>query len=176
MIAPERLANRGRFIGCEMQHEWPIYDVLNDILLPNSHVKTIVEIGTGHGALTLVLGLFGLKINAQVLTVDINPGISNDVVPLFNRIGITRLIGDEYANDIQGIIGGWIGTEPTYCLCDGHNKDHELRLWSSRLPATSIISVHDWLDAVQPARVPAGLEPYRPEDWERARLATWRVP
>ena len=176
MITPERLANRGRFIGCTMQHEWPIYDVLNDILLPNSHVESIVEIGTGHGALTLVLGLFGLKLDAPVLTIDINPDLSADALPLFERIGITRYIGDEYAEDTQQVIEDWIGGEPTYCLCDGHNKDHELRLWSKRIPVTSIISVHDWLDAVLPARVPEELEPCRPDDWDKARLATWRVP
>jgi len=176
MIPQERLDNRGRFVGCEMQHEWPLYDVLNDILLPNSHIQTIVEIGTGHGALTLVLGLFGVKIDAKVLTIDIDPALSDDAVGFFDHLDITRLTGNEYAEEVMSAIEKWVGLDPTYVLCDGDNKDWELRYWWSRLPQGSLISVHDWGDAVKPARVPVELEPYRPEDWDRARLATWRVP
>lgn len=172
---PELVAERGNFVGCEMQHEWSLHGTLNDIILPNSHVETIIEIGTGYGALTLVLGLFGLKISAKVFTIDINPEISNDALPLFEHLKITRLIANEHIDETHEIMRSWFGNKPTYLLCDGQNKDHELRLWSHQLPEKSIISVHDWPDAVKPHRVPESLTPYRPEDWEKARLATWTV-
>lgn len=174
-VKPELLADRGRFIGCEMQHEWPLHDVLNDILLPNGHINRIVEIGTGHGALSIVLGLFAIKIDAKIMTVDIDPALSDDSIKLFKYLKIRRLIGDEYGKKAKDFIKNFIFDEPTYMLCDGHNKDWELRYWHCRLNKGSLISVHDWLDAVKPHRVPESLIPYKPEDWDRSRLATWRI-
>ena len=58
------------FIGQEMQHNYYLYYTIDNIMIDNPNISGIVEIGTGFGALTTFLGLWGINRNIPVLSVD----------------------------------------------------------------------------------------------------------
>ena len=76
------------FVGQYMQHNYWLYHMLDNIIENNPQIKSIVEIGTGYGALTTVLGLYGIKKNIPVFTVDIYPKFSQSVWPIFKALNV----------------------------------------------------------------------------------------
>jgi len=132
------------FIGQYMQHNYWLYHVLDDIIENNPQIKSIVEIGTGHGALTTVLGLYGIKKNISVFTVDINPKLSQPVWSIFKALNVRNHDGNVFSDVIISKIDSIINSQPTYIICDGGNKPKEFNFWVPKIPIGSIISAHDW--------------------------------
>lgn len=157
------------FIGQCMQHNYWLYYMLDDIIVNNSQIKSIVEIGTGHGALTTVLGLHGIKKNIPVFTVDINSKKSQPVWPIFKALEVQFHNGNVFNDDIVNKINAVIKNQPTYIICDGGNKPKEFNFWAPKIPVGSIISVHDWGIEISMKHIKdvviRYLEPYKPKRW-----------
>lgn len=138
------------FLGVRQQHNYWLYKMLDDVIARSPHIGSIVEIGTGGGALTAVLGLHGLKLKIPVLSVDINQGRSLDLHDTLDAIKVKRVEIDEFSPVCFDIITKHIGYKPTLLFCDGGCKKKEVNLWAPRLPHGSIIGCHDWTVEVQP--------------------------
>lgn len=157
------------FIGQYMQHNYYEYHVLDDIIVNNSQIKSIIEIGTGYGALSIVLGLHGIKKNINIYTVDINSELSKHILPIFKALNIQYDYCDCFNSFIIDKINNIINNQPTYIICDGGNKIKEFNFWAPRIPIGSIISAHDWqveisMDNIKEV-VDKYLQPYKPERW-----------
>lgn len=157
------------FIGQYMQHNYWLYYMLDDIIGSNSQIKSIIEIGTGYGALTIVLGLYGIKNRIPVFTVDINPELSKSIQHIFDVLHIQYNYGDCFNNDIITKIDNIIGSQPTYIICDGGDKSKEFNFWAPKIPVDSIISAHDWQAAISMEDIKDIVDkcfiPYKSERW-----------
>lgn len=167
------------FIGVRQQHNYWLYKVLDEVMQANSQIRSIVEIGTGNGALTMVLGLWGVKLSVPVLSVDINQGLSAKIHAVLDRIGVARLEADERGDTCRDAITACIAGKPCLLICDGGNKPEELRTWAPRLPAGSVIAGHDWSVEIHDEDVAniTNIEPLFPEKWmeENVQMAWWTI-
>jgi hypothetical protein len=165
------------FLGQRMQHSYYLWHELNNQLLNHRHIASVVEIGTGTGALTTLFGLFGFLTEKRVLTIDWDENLSRKLHDVFELLSIETIWGDEWDEDNIATIEEFINGEPTYVFCDGGDKPRELAFWARGIPATSLISVHDWGTEVFPDDVPEGLTPYREDYWNVMNIltATWSV-
>ena len=161
------------FMGQYMQHNYWLYYVLDDIIENNPQIKSIIEIGTGHGALTIILGLYGIKKGIPVFTIDINPKLSQPVWQIFSVLHIQQNSGDVFSNEIVSKIDSIINKQPAYIICDGGNKPKEFDFWSPRIPVGSIISAHDWGVEISMNNI-KGIDnyitAYKPEKWNEMNI------
>jgi Fe-S oxidoreductase len=106
---------------------------------------------------------------------DIDPDLSRRLHPLFRKLDIQTYWQDENSKITKEYIKRFIDENMCYVFCDGGNKVEELNYWSKHIPVGSLISVHDWLNEVQPSDVPEGLTPYRKDYWNimNIQTATW---
>lgn len=162
------------FVGQYMQHNYWLYYILDDIIGNNQQIRSIVEIGTGHGALAIVLGLHGIKKNIHVFTVDKNPKLSQPVWPIFKTLNVQYHNGDAFSDAIISKIKTVINNRPTYIICDGGNKPKEFNFWAPRIPVDSVISAHDWKVEISMNHikdiVDKYLQPYKPEKWTEMNI------
>ena len=158
------------FLGQHMQHNYWLYYLLDDIIGSNPQIRSIVELGTGFGALTIVLGLHAVSLNIPMYSVDIDATKSEAVWPLFDQLRIHHVEGDAFSDKIIAEIENFIAGQCTYVVCDDGNKIREFKLWSPKIPIGSLISVHDWDDEIcmeDIANIVNGkvFESYKPERW-----------
>lgn len=158
------------FIGQYMQHNYYLYYVIDDIML-NNNIDGIVEMGTGCGALTLVLGLWGIKKNIPVLTIDNIREKSQEILPIFKALNIDSYIGDENNEKTINYIEKFIDNKKILFICDGGNKTNEFKVWSPKLSIDSIICIHDWNIECSLKNINIDLyEPYKRELWEKMNV------
>lgn len=153
-----------------MQHNYYEYYVLDDIVDNNPQIKSIIEIGTGYGALTIVLGLYGIKKSIPVYTIDMNPKLSVSVWPIFKALNVQYDNNDCFRDTVIIKIDQIINNQPTYIICDGGNKIKEFNFWAPKIPVGSIISVHDWqveisMNDIKEVVDKYLLQQYKPERW-----------
>ncbi len=131
------------FIGRRMQHNYYLYYIIDKIMLDNPSISGIVEIGTGRGALTTVLGLWGISRNIPVLSVDREKLYDERI---FDSLRITHLQMDEFSEELKDNVLSFVKSVKGQVLfiCDGGDKVREFNLWTSLLPSNSIIAIHDW--------------------------------
>ncbi len=163
-----------RHLLANMQHNYWLYYILDDIIENNSQIKSIIEIGTGYGALTTVLGLHGIKKNIPVFTVDINLKLSQPIWSIFNMLNIKHYEGDIFNDNIISKINSIVNNQPTYIICDGGNKPKEFNFWTPKIPIGSIISAHDWGVEISMNNikdiVDKNLQFYKPERWNEMNI------
>jgi hypothetical protein len=129
------------FIGRLMQHNYRVYHILDGVFKIAPNLGAIVEIGTGCGALTTYLGLWGLHLNIPVLTVD--NVRSTDTDAFLQRLGVTVLDGDVFSTEVYRKIKEFVGQRPVFLLCDGGAKQREFDTWARLLVSGSFIAAHD---------------------------------
>lgn len=162
------------FIGQYQQHNYYLYYVIDRIMSKNPQITKIIELGTGYGALTMVLGLWGIKRSIPVYTVDIAPVKIKPIEPILQRLDVQVLTKDIYAqntiNDLQKIINN----EPVLLVCDGLDKSIEINTWVPLLPIHSIICGHDYRTECIPEKIKditeKHCEPFEPENWEKLNV------
>lgn len=155
------------FIGQSMQHNYWLYATVDKVMLENPQIQSIVEIGTGNGALTTVFGLWGLKKNIPILSID---HVKRHDENILNKLNVEFIHGDEFSEETKNKILSVIGDKPTWLYCDGGSKRNEFRNFAPLLPKDSIVSAHDLgmefsyeIDAQD--LVPHIVTPYRKEYW-----------
>ena len=173
MIPYEEKSERGipwhtTFIGQLMQHNYWLYSVVDKVMVENPDIKSIVEIGTGCGALTTIFGLWGINRNIPVLSIDHQEHLHNKTI--LNKLGVNLLCADEFADSTREHILNTINNQKTWLYCDGGYKMKEFSSFAEALPKGSIISAHDlgveFNAEVAMSSVPPGtVEPYKKELW-----------
>ncbi len=151
-----------------MQHNYWLYAIIDRVMAANPQIKSIVELGTGAGAVSTVFGLWGLKKEMPVLTFDnVVRHDTKMLAALKVRFCQLDIFGEEAATEIQSCIGD----SPTWLFCDGGFKGKELQTFSPNLPQGSIVSAHDLGTEFRHeyhAKVLCQdkvIEPYHPEWW-----------
>jgi hypothetical protein len=130
------------FAGQYMQHNYYLYHVLDLIFKDNPSISGIVEIGTGHGALTSVLGLIGISKHIPVITVDTEKIFDESI---FQALCISYYQLDCFSSEFKAIISSFISSHgPILFICDGGDKKVEFNYFAPMLKQDSIIAAHDW--------------------------------
>lgn len=168
------------FLGQRMGHNYYLYYLLDLVFQQNPQLRSVIEIGTGHGAMTTVLGLWGVKLGIPVMTIDCNDGLYDKKI--FEHMGICFVKGDEFDAAIISSIRAHFW-KPTFLICDGGNKPREFNMWAPQIPPGSVIAAHDWGAEIteQDVRHTVDLysmEPFLPEKWDHlnVQFAMWRKP
>lgn len=168
------------FTGRKMQHNYYLYKIIDGIMCDNPNLAGIIEIGTGYGALTTYLALWGIKYDIPVLTVDHQE--MHDT-RLFKQLNINYIQMDEFSPKFEQIVRLFLckAKGPILFICDGGNKIKEFNLFASILPTDSIIAVHDWtIEATLPdieKAVNNYCIPYNKEMWNlmNVQFATFKI-
>jgi hypothetical protein len=160
------------FIGKLMQHNYWLYAVVDKVMVANPQIRSIIEIGTGNGALTTVFGLWGIKRNIPVLTIDHQLLYDKDIL---SKLGVEVLQTDEFLDSTKEKILSVINNEPTWVYCDGGFKTKEFLTYAPLIPVNSIISAHDlgveFSDKLALQQLgPNIVEPYQKELWTELNI------
>lgn len=139
-MSAEALPWHTTLLGQYMQHNYWIYNIIDKVMLMNPQIKSIVEIGTGSGCVTTIFGLWGVKRNIPVVSID---NVIRHDTSIFKRLGIDFWNVDENTPETKQRILDRIGNKPTWIYCDGCCKSKELNTYSHIIPTNSIISAHD---------------------------------
>ena len=149
------------FMGARMQHGWSLYSVIDDLMHQNPQIETLVEIGTGGGALSVVLALHAVRRDSHLLTFDIQTrGYKPSVDKVFEKLGVEFVEEDVFDNVER--IKKHVGGKPTFLFCDGGNKYKEFKTFAPLLPSGSVIAAHDYGDEILPAQMGELTEGYEP--------------
>jgi 23S rRNA U2552 (ribose-2'-O)-methylase RlmE/FtsJ len=160
------------FVGTTMQSNYRLYycvDRIMELFTPSS----IIEIGTARGALATYLGLWGLKLNVPVVTLDI---VDIREFPL-GKIGVQFLQLNCFEEMTKEIVLSHINNKPTLLICDGGDKQKEFIEYVPLVPSGSVIMAHDYgvefhLENVQ--SVMHLVEPVLRDRWnEMGNQAVW---
>lgn len=167
------------FVGQYMQHNYRLYHILDSIFLENPQITRIVEMGTGNGALSVFLGLWGIKKGIPLLTNDIS--LMHDT-KLFSYLKINFIQGDENSLDIKEKIECFLDKRACLFICDGASggKETEFKYWVNKLSSSSIIAAHDLGNEFQVCNIAECLylcEPYKVERWleMNAQMAFFKI-
>ena len=135
------------FLGVRMQHNYGLYRVIDDILRKNPQIERFVEVGTGGGALSVILALHAVQRGSHLLTFDIQTrGHKPKVDVVFEKLDV-EFVEEDVFDNIERIEKDMDG-RPTFFFCDGGNKKKEFKWFSPRIPSGSIIAAHDYGDEV----------------------------
>lgn len=155
------------FIGQFMQHNYWLYNIVDIVMTNNPQIQSIIEIGTGRGALTSVFGLWGLKKNITVVSIDQQKLYDEN---LLKKLNVVLLTQDEFSESTKEYILSTINNKPTWIYCDGGHKINEFVTYAPLIPSNSIISAHDFniefFDSIALNQLgPNIVEPYLTELW-----------
>jgi cephalosporin hydroxylase len=154
------------FIGQGMQHNYWLHAIIDRIMVAETQIQSIIEIGTGAGALTMMFGLWAVKRRGKVLTID---KVNRHDAELFRWLDIDFIETDEMGPRAQMFIDHWKAlNEPLLLFCDGGCKRNEFRHYGPQMPVGSIVCAHDlgmeFRHEIDAYDVP-GLVKYHPEWW-----------
>jgi hypothetical protein len=162
------------FIGQYQQHNYYLYYVIDRIMNQNSQITKIIELGTGYGALTMVLGLWGIKKNIPVYTVDIRPNKIEPIQNVLDCLKVIVLAKDIYSDETTKYLQSIIGNEPVLMICDGLDKSIEMNTWVPLLPNNSIVCGHDYRTECIPEKIKDITDkhciPFEEENWEKLNV------
>jgi len=167
---PKKLRWHNTFIGVRQQHTYWLYKVIDDILMEHPQILKFVEIGTGGGALSLVLGMHAAQVYDFLLTFDTKYSRHDDLSLLFDCLGINAIEADCFSSLAIKHIRQHIGYLPTFFFCDGDHKAKEMATFTPLLPSGSIIAAHDFEVEFQYSDIVGvikkySLEPLHEEEW-----------
>lgn len=166
--------------GQYMQHNYYLHYLIDVIMKENPQIKSIVELGTAYGALTLTLGLWGVKLGIPVITVDINPAKITPIKKVFDKLDVLVLTADQFKQETIDSLQKFIGNQPTLFIADGAIKDWEVNTWAPLLPNGSIITGHDLDTELHIDKVKSitdkHCEEFHPELWRtlNVQFAMWK--
>ena len=120
--------------------------ILFDTLFKNfinkgEKIGRIIEIGTAHGGLSVLFGVFALTCGCKAITYDIED--TPNYKDLFVRLGVDFRKRDVFASE-QEIVSDIQGEGKTVLFCDGGNKTEEFRRFAPHLKIGDVIVAHDY--------------------------------
>lgn len=156
------------FLGQRQQHTYWLYKIIDDVVTANPQIERFVEIGTGVGALSVILALHAVQRGHHLLTFDNRPELHDSLLPVFRALNVKDSALDHW--DCLGVIKIFIDNRPTFFFCDGGDKSREFNLYAPHLASGSVIAAHDYGMEFQPEDIEETvsklkLEPLQLEDW-----------
>ena len=131
-----------KFLGVRVQHSPNELEYLLGFL-QRENPKTIVEIGTARGGLSIILGTWALKNDAKVITVDIKKTVRHRFHgSLLEILGIELITGDAWKPQTVTQIQEKL-VPPVFIYCDGGNKVIDFRTYAPLLVEGDTIAAHD---------------------------------
>lgn len=158
------------FLGVRQQHTYWLYKVIDDVLMENPGIKKFVEIGTGNGALSAVLGFHAVTRGGSLFTIDKQErGDLYKLKPLFDELPVQIVRGDCFEATEQ--IKEYMGDDPCFFFCDGDDKPKQFNHFTPLIPAGSVIAAHDFtnefdLEDIKDTVDKYELTPLVPDDWD----------
>lgn len=164
------------FVGQKAAHSPYVYHIVSRVLQSNP-VYSIIELGTYHGALTMYLGMWGVRLDVPVYSFDIEPNLADGCVDVLDRLGVQTFAKDVLDPGVVQRIISLMDDKPTYLVIDGGDKPAEFKTYVPLIPVGSVVSVHDWGTEILPEDIRVdgvGYEQFEVADWRRfgANLAT----
>lgn len=167
----------GTFFRSSIQQCWADLAIW-EILLNKHELSSLLELGTGHGAMSIFLLCQCIQRGIEFQTIDrsIPPRL---YAPLPELLGLkdrfTR--GDVFAG---GHVERFIQTlpKPLLLFCDNGDKRREFKMFVPLLEPGDFVAVHDWGQEIDRADVEGySTEPIMQEDCEKWRSITrfWRI-
>ena len=158
------------FVGQRQQHNYWTYHIIGETLKSNPQIRGIVEIGTGCGALTMLLGCWARRLNVPIMTWDVAPSQALPVRQVLDALQVQVCVGDCFEHEHSKKIEQFLAeVGPVYLLCDGGNKAKEMAHFGPGLHQGSLISGHDWECELDEGDIQGllqhGFSRYRPETW-----------
>lgn len=158
------------FIGAKQQHTYWLYKVIDDILVSNPQIGRFIEIGTGQGALSIVLGLHSLARNTKLLTFDTQIRFSKSTQSIFDALSVKLIKDNCFTESSISDVIDWIGITPTFIFCDGDDKPREFNTFSQIVPRGSVIAAHDYSVEIKDSDIEEAvkcfnLRPLCKEEW-----------
>jgi len=132
----------GRHMAQEPQ-DIPIWDKFFD----TCPIKSLIELGTGHGGMTLYFGLQCHKRGVEFYTFD-NVQSTDFAMPIEQEIGLAKaftlidIFSDEGTTQIKGLIENC--PKPLAIFFDNGNKPREWSLFAHLTSPGDFCAVHDW--------------------------------
>ena len=132
------------FLGVRQQHNYALYSSIDEVL-QNEPIERFVELGTGAGALSVILGLHAIQRNTHLLTFDYQTrGEKPKLDDVFKALHIEFIQANFF--DWIKYIQSYIQDKPCFLFCDGDDKAREFNTFAPILPVGSIIAAHDYGD------------------------------
>ncbi|MHC4397441.1 MAG: hypothetical protein ACYS1A_17510 [Planctomycetota bacterium] len=158
------------FIGSKMGHNFYLHYLIDVIFSRFRDLRGILELGTGHGALTLVLGLWAQKRTIPIMSID--KADRHQQGKLFQLLKIRWLKANHFESNTMDIIELFMELNaPTLLVCDGGDKIAEFNTFVPLLQKESIIIAHDWNVEIQMSDINTTVvkycEVFIPNHWER---------
>jgi hypothetical protein len=159
------------FMGQGQQHTYWLYKVIDDVFHQEKQIERVVELGTGSGALSVVLGLHAQRIGSHLLTIDHKKSWQR-IDGLFKLLKIEYYEWDISALPTVCLIQNFIGDRPSLVFCDGGNKKWEFNNYAIDIPPGSVIAAHDWtreikMEHIEQTVKEQNLIPLFEEEWNR---------
>ena len=161
------------FVGQYAGTNFYCFDIMSRVFKDYPDIKSIVELGTFCGTMTMYLGLWGLRLGIPVHTFDIEPNNSAPVHGVFEALGIQTHWIDVFTKEgMQEVIDCL--PEPGYLFCDGGDKQREFDTFAPIVPTGTVISCHDWGTECKVMDGSILRLNYNPRDWTQhdSMLAT----
>lgn len=141
--------------------------MLEQILSDNKDVTRIVELGTGHGGLTLFWGLQMKMRGGKVLTFDTREisDVLNRNLRFFNIIFQRKNVFDQAT--VQ-CVREFIRDGRALIFCDDGDKPREVLLYAPILKRNDLIMAHDWTSEIKevPPAIRSTLKFYRQDEFD----------
>ena len=147
-------------------------NTLAGILEENADILRIVELGTGHGGMSLFLGSCINGRDGRVLTVDreqlMDRGYSSWSL-LAQRYNVSFLQKDVFMPETVQEASNFIKNHRALIFCDDGEKKREVALYAEILKKDDLLLAHDYMGEFSnedlTERTLAILEPYRQEEF-----------
>jgi len=130
--------------GTWIQMTWPELFMLEWTLADNRDITRIVELGTGHGALTLFFGLHMSMRGGKVLSFDIKKIVPPQWYELSEKLNITFEQADVFTSGTVEKVREFIKDGRALIFCDDGDKKREFPLYARVLKKNDLIMAHDW--------------------------------
>ena len=134
-------------LGYSVQQSWSALFLLNELLSKNEDIKTVIEIGTCSGGLSLFFGMLLQNRGGRVITFDINAP-SEHVLDVFKQFNVEFYHQDIFQPESSKVLKEAIKTNRVLLFCDGGNKVQELHKFSSLLKPHDLLMGHDFLTEI----------------------------
>ncbi len=141
---------KNTFLGVRQQHSYELHKLI-DTILYDRNISKFLEIGTGNGAMSVLLGLHAFVRNGMLMTFDtIEREDLHKCMDLFDLLQIHMYFLDCFSDEANDLITNYMIGSPAFVFCDGGDKPKELETFSKHLPIGSIICAHDYMIEIFP--------------------------
>jgi hypothetical protein len=164
------------FMGQGQQHTYWLYKVIDDVFKINPQIKKVIELGTGSGALSIVLGLHAIRIEDPenlnyLITID-HKVLHHRIKRLFHKLDIRYYNEDIFSPISIGRVCYHIQNKACFIFCDGGDKKREFNFYAPIVPPGSVIAAHDWtreikMEHIEQTVKEQNLIPLFEEEWNR---------